>query len=269
MTQVTCFAPAKINLTLHVTGQRADGYHLLDSMVVFADAGDQITFDPAPAMSIGVTGPFAKGVPVDARNLLWKAAALAGVTGHITVVKNLPHGAGIGGGSSDAGALLRALGSRDSGLTLGADVPVCRIARAARMSGIGEQVVPLETVPELHAVLVNPGVHLPTPQVFKKLTQKTNAPMPSVLPTWGAARDLRTWLSTQRNDLQAPAMAQAHEIAEVINVLSKEDGQELVRMSGSGATCFALFNDAQRAGNAAARILAEHPAWWVKACVLS
>ncbi|MDG1068196.1 MAG: 4-(cytidine 5'-diphospho)-2-C-methyl-D-erythritol kinase, partial [Sulfitobacter sp.] len=160
------FAPAKVNLTLHVTGQRADGYHLLDSLVVFADIGDRLWFDAGPQMRISVTGPFAEGVPVDQRNLVWQAAVLAGWTGHITLEKNLPHGAGIGGGSSDAAAVLRAFGGTADALQLGADVPVCLAHAPQRMRGIGEILDPIAPLPDLEIVLVNPRVAVPTAPVF-------------------------------------------------------------------------------------------------------
>lgn len=261
-----CFAPAKINLTLHVTGQRADGYHLLDSLVVFADVGDAITFTPAPEMSLKVDGPFSKGVPCDGRNLLWKAAELAGVTGHLTLQKNLPHGAGIGGGSSDAGALLRALDCDNAGLALGADVPVCSYGRAARMQGIGDVVHPVANMPRLFAVLVNSGAYVPTPQVFQALAQKDNLGQED-MPQHGA--DFTQWLHRQRNDLQAAAITIAPDIGTVLAALAACDGQNLVRMSGSGATCFALFDTASTAQAAAHKLATAYPDWWVKPCVLS
>jgi 4-diphosphocytidyl-2-C-methyl-D-erythritol kinase len=266
---IEVFAPAKINLTLHVTGQRDDGYHLLDSLVVFADVGDRIWFEPADHMSLAISGPFADGVPADARNLVWKAAELAGETGHIRLEKNLPHGAGIGGGSSDAGALLAALDCTETGASLGADVPVCRVGQAARMSGIGDHVTALAGVPSLHVVLVNPGVHLPTPRVFKGLNKKDNAPMLAAVPEFKTSAELTTWVATQRNDLEASAMMCAPEIADVFDVLRRQTGQSLVRMSGSGATCFAMFETVENARAAARRIQSEYPHWWVVDCVLS
>lgn len=176
----TARAPAKINLTLHVTGQRDDGYHLLDSLVVFAeDCADALSFTPDERLSIAVTGPFADGIPTDDRNLIWKAAQAAGWTGTIHLEKNLPHGGGLGGGSSDAGAALRAFGHPDqtAALSLGADVPVCLLGRAARMTGIGERVAPAALPDGLWAVLVNPGIPLPTPHVFARVTRKTNPPI--------------------------------------------------------------------------------------------
>ncbi|WP_417525015.1 4-(cytidine 5'-diphospho)-2-C-methyl-D-erythritol kinase [Marinovum sp.] len=269
MAPTEAFAPAKINLTLHVTGQRADGYHLLDSLVVFADVGDVVRVTPASEMLLQVTGPRASGVPDDARNLCWKAAEAFGAPVAIELEKHLPAAAGIGGGSSDAAAVLRAMeaamGRRFEGhaLALGADVPVCRLARAARMSGIGEIVEPV-TVPVLHAVLINPGVEVPTPAVFRGLASKTNAPM-DVLPEKGA---FLPWLAEQRNDLEPPALVQAPVIGDVLSALS-DAGAALSRMSGSGATCFGLFEDAAAAEQAARRLQQAQPGWWVTAARLS
>ena len=257
---IEAFAPAKINLTLHVTGQRHDGYHLLDSLVVFANVGDRIWIEPADEMSLEITGPFAQGVPADARNLVWKAAVLAGHTAHIRLEKNLPHGAGIGGGSSDAGALLAALGCADTGLCpWGLILPVCRLGQAARMSGIGDMVEPFLGGPSLFAVLVNSGVHVPTPQVFKALKNKDNPAMTGEFSTRDTAAALIDWVSDQRNDLEAAAIACAPEIAGVLEVLRGQPNQKLVRMSGSGATCFALFETAADAQTAAAAIRLQNP----------
>lgn len=265
---IEAFAPAKINLTLHVTGQRADGYHLLDSLVVFADIGDRLWCAPGPDMRLTVTGPFADGVPQDARNLVWQAAELAQWTGHIRLEKNLPHGAGIGGGSSDAAALLQALGAADSGLSLGADVPVCRAGSAARMRGVGEEVTPVLGLPSLHAVLVNPGLHVPTPRVFAALDSKHNAPMTD-MPTPMTPVAFDRWLRAQRNDLEPPAQAQQPEIVDVLNALRMRDGVGVARMSGSGATCFGLFDSRDLAERGARDIEGAHPDWWVRACALS
>lgn len=262
-------APAKINLTLHVIGQRADGYHLLDSLVVFADVGDRLWLTPGDAMSMEITGPFAQGVPADARNLVWRAAQAAGVTGHITLEKNLPHGAGLGGGSADAAALLRSLyGDRaeqgiglEKTLTLGADVPVCMSAAPQRMQGVGEKLTYLWPIPELHMVLVNPRVAVPTPEVFKRLEGKQNAPMGAV-PQTNDLSHFIDWLATQRNDLQPPAVAFAPLIDDTLSAL---DGARLVRMSGSGSTCFGIYDDAAAAADVAKAISATHPDWWVAA----
>ena len=275
MTVVDGFAPAKINLTLHVTGRRDDGYHLVDSLVVFADFGDRITVGPATVSRLAVTGPMAAGVPVDASNLVLKAAALIGVTADITLEKHLPAAAGIGGGSSDAAATLRALAEmagvavpRDV-LSLGADVPVCLMPGAAQMRGIGEDVTPVAGVPPLYAVLVNPGVPLATPAVFAELTQRDNPAMPGPLPTWPDAAAFVSWLGAQRNDLQAPAIAAEPVIAEVLETLLDTPGCQLARMSGSGATCFGVYDSAERASAAAGRLAQDRPGWWVMAARLN
>lgn len=262
---IDAFAPAKINLTLHVTGQRPDGYHLLESLVAFADFGDRLWLTPGDEMRIDVEGPFADGVPEDARNLVWQACALAGWQGHVRLEKKLPHGAGIGGGSSDAAAVLGALKSDADGLSLGADVPVCRQGRAAMMRGIGEQVTPVALPVPVYAVLLNPMRHVATPAVFRGLAQKQNAPMP---PMPQDPSEFWSWLADQRNDLEAPAIAAQHVISDALKTLSHH-GARVVRMSGSGSTCFALF-DSRGLNDVVAQDLARaHPDWWVQSCCLS
>jgi 4-diphosphocytidyl-2-C-methyl-D-erythritol kinase len=252
------FAPAKINLTLHVTGQRGDGYHLLDSLVVFADIGDNLSFVREERMQITVTGPFAQGVPTDRRNLVWQAAELAGWTGHIRLEKNLPHGAGIGGGSSDAAAVLRAFGGAARAAELGADVPVCLATVPQRMRGIGDLLDPISALPPLEVVLVNPRVNVPTGPVFAALETKQNPAMPADLPTFYDARMFGDWLHAQRNDLERPARKIAPQIEDALSAL---DDAMLARMSGSGATCFGLYSEG--ADKAAVRISQAHPEWWV------
>lgn len=268
------FAPAKVNLTLHVTGQRADGYHLLDSLVAFADLGDRLTLEPGPEMEIALSGPFAAGVPQDQRNLVWQAAQGAGWSGAVHLNKLLPHGAGIGGGSSDAAALLTALGAQgvdvpaNLPLSLGADLPVCMAATAARMQGIGEQITPV-VLPDLPALLVNPGCHVPTGAVFSGLDSRTNAPMPVEIPRFASPQDTALWLAAHRNDLEPPARRVAPEIDRVLADLGASRDALLARMSGSGATCFALYPTLKAAHKAAYEIGAEHPDWWIRAVTLS
>ncbi|SPF75159.1 4-diphosphocytidyl-2-C-methyl-D-erythritol kinase [Aliiroseovarius pelagivivens] len=270
------FAPAKVNLTLHVTGQRRDGYHLLDSLVVFADVGDRITVMPAEANRLEVIGPRAAGVPTDGTNLVARAADLFGVPVHIVLSKHLPAAAGIGGGSSDAAATILALSDLigDTRLPegvseLGADVRVCLMRQAARMRGIGEDVAPCPGLPPLFAILANPGVDVPTPEVFKALEDKQNPPMPKRIPQGMKAGAFIDWLATQRNDLEAPAIARSPVIRDVLDALADLPGARLARMSGSGATCFALFEteDAARAG--ASALAQAKPEWWVEAAKLS
>jgi len=267
-------APAKVNLTLHVTGLRADGYHLLDSVVMFADIGDRLTVAPG-ALRLDLRGPRAGAVPVGPDNLVMRAAALIGAEAAITLEKHLPVAAGIGGGSSNAAACLRAL-SRMTGaglpgdvVSLGADVPVCLLARAARMRGIGEDVTPLHGMPTLDAVLVNPGVSISTPAIFKRLEHRDNPAMPTELPRFETAEHLTRWLATGRNDLEVPATAQAPVIADVLRQIAATPDCRLARMSGSGATCFGLYPDPQSAHEAAETLTRAHPDWWIAPCRLS
>jgi 4-diphosphocytidyl-2-C-methyl-D-erythritol kinase len=267
---VEVFAPAKINLTLHVTGQRSDGYHLLDSLVIFADVGDRITLTKAAETRLAVSGPSAAGVPVDGRNLVVKAAQLMGVTAGIHLHKALPAAAGIGGGSSDAAATLIGLSQLfdmplpgpDAVLSLGADVPLCLRRGLVRMQGIGEQLTVLGSAPEMHLVMVNPRVEVPTPTVFKALGCKDNPAM-----DWPMTPiDWVSWVAEQRNDLEAPAVAAEPVIADVLEVLRAQTGCRLARMSGSGATCFAIMDGVQAQKNAVAHIKTAHPDWWAVAC---
>lgn len=274
---IEAFAPAKANLALHVTGRRPDGYHLLDSLVVFADLRDRLRFEPAPELSLAVTGPFAAGVPTDGTNLVLKAAALmAGRGARIMLEKQLPHGGGIGGGSSDAAATLRALSQlwrapmpdMAKVLSLGADVPVCLMAPAPqRMRGIGEALTPVPALPEAHLVLLNPGVPVSTREVFARLAAGQGTENPGLTPM-PEAMDFATfagWLGAQRNDLEAPAIAVAPVIAEALALLRKVPKCALARMSGSGSTVFGLFAEVHTAAEAAKRIAAAAPGWWVRA----
>lgn len=265
------FAPAKVNLTLHVTGQRRDGYHLLDSLVAFVDVGDWITVEAAETSSLKVTGPRAAGVPTDPSNLVLRAAQLLGVTAQITLEKHLPAAAGIGGGSSDAAATLRALQdlydlpqpSATDVLPLGADVPVCLQPQLTRMEGIGEKLTPLGAMPEWHMILINPGVSVPTGPVFQALPTKTNPPMSDLPADWSDLTVVTGWLNTQRNDLQGPAIAAQPVIGDVLSRLENTQGCLLARMSGSGATCFGLYQDAATRDAAARQLQAGAPDWWV------
>ena len=275
MATVEVFAPAKINLTLHVTGQRPDGYHLLDSYVCFAGIGDRLTVRMAQETTLKVTGPFAKDVPVGPDNLVLRAAALLGVTAALVLEKNLPVAAGIGGGSADAAATLEALTdlynvpmpSRDDVLTLGADVPVCLMGGQVRMRGIGEDLAQLNSGRMSRpTVLVNPGVSLSTPEVFRRLGQKTNPPMPEEV-LEEIYNEFPDWLGHQRNDLEGPAISVAPVIADVLDALRAEPGCRIARMSGSGATCFAIFDEDEQAASAVRSIRAARPDWWAEVAI--
>ena len=275
MTTVEVFAPAKVNLTLHVTGQRADGYHLLDSLVAFADLGDTVTLRKAETPGLQVDGPFAQGVPTGPGNLVLRAAALTGAGFSIRLEKRLPPASGIGGGSADAAATIR--GARALGVpspdpealtALGADIPMCLLSTECRVQGIGDQIEQIDSLPPLPAVLVNPGVAVETPRVFSALPHKTNPVMPEALPETRSVEACSRWLSELRNDLEAPAKMVAPVIGQVIETIAATDGALLARMSGSGATCFGLYPSPNHA-KAAARAIAEaQPGWWVRPCTL-
>ena len=284
--RVTEFAPAKINLALHVIGQRHDGFHLLDSLVAFASIGDMLQAEVADAVSLALEGPFGADISPDADNLVLRAARAVEPDCAMAFIlqKNLPPASGIGGGSADAAAAIRAVGrlkrrqkpdvtGRDENLALyaalGADVPVCVLSQPARMRGIGEQVSVLPSFPGASVVLINPRVEVPTPAVFRALQTKDNPPLPETLPDWPDPLALADWLMHQRNDLQTPALGIAPVIGRVLNDLAVQPGVLLARMSGSGATCFGLFADAASATEAVRRLGADRPQWWVAGGTLS
>lgn len=262
-------APAKLNLALHVTGRRKDGLHLLDSMVVFARTGDQVQLRPGP-LSLRIEGRFSADLAADDSNLCLRAARLAGGRAAISLTKNLPVASGIGGGSADAAAVLRALARCGHTLPgdlqqLGADVPVCLASVPARMQGTGEQLHPLPPLPPLALVLVNPGIAIPTPQVFASLTHRDNPPLPP-LTGFPDTAALIGWLDRTRNDLQSAAQTMAPVIAQVLAALIAR-GAGLARMSGAGATCFGIF-DRPATAAAAAEALSRH-GWWAVATELA
>jgi 4-diphosphocytidyl-2-C-methyl-D-erythritol kinase len=263
------FARAKINLTLHVTGRRADGYHLLDSLVSFAGVGDLVEVTD-PGTGFTLTGPEAGALTDDPDNLCLKAARAMGGGVAVRLQKNLPVASGIGGGSADAAAVLRAmvrlgrpLPSPDAVLALGADVPVCLADRPVRMTGVGERLLPVD-LPPGWLVLVNPRVKVPTPAVFAALALRDNPAMPEP----GRLADLRSLVALLlacRNDLEAPALTLAPVIAEAKAALAAQPGCLMARMSGSGATVFGLFAAAAEAADAAAAISRARRDWWVTA----
>jgi len=274
-------APAKLNLYLHVTGRRADRYHLLDSLVAFADIGDRVSAAPAARLSLDIAGPFAPALAGEAieNNLVWRAArALAARLGRapeaaLTLEKNLPVASGIGGGSSDAAAALKALAALwhatldEAALcavaaALGADVPVCVAGRAAFFGGIGDEIVAAPRLPPVAVVLANPGIALPTASVFRARTGDFSAPARFSAPPASAAA-LAAVLAARRNDLTPAASGLVPVIGEVLGALERQSGALIARMSGSGATCFALFETTAAAEAAAATLKREQPRWWV------
>lgn len=290
MTAVEVFAPAKINLALHVTGQRSDGYHELDSLVAFADVGDRLTLVDAdriaerPATTrLEITGPEVGSLSDDGSNLVQRAvdATVKDVAPLARLEKHLPVSSGIGGGSADAAAALRAVAGawnlqidhaetverlKKIAAELGADVPMCLTSAPQRVRGIGDR---LERVamPAVHAVLVNPRIPLSTPRVFAALTRKSNAPLPWP-PRRGSVLELAAWLRETRNDLEEPAIGLVPQIGDVLKALSWQPGVLLARMSGSGATCFGLFDNTGLAEIAAKTIRTAEPGWWVWDTVL-
>ena len=266
-------APAKVNLFLHVVGRRGDGYHLLDSLAVFAAAGDVLHAEPADALSLDLRGPFADGLRAEPDNLVLRAARAlaegAGVAAKARLVldKRLPLASGIGGGSADAAAALRLLGRLwrvDSATVaaaaagLGADVPVCVAGRPARMGGIGERLSAAPGLPAFGLLLVNPGVPVSTPEVFRARAGPFSAEA-ALPPAWDGAAAMAADLAELSNDLQAPATALCPVIADVLGWLRSRPGCLLARMSGSGATCFGVFADEAAAAAAATGV---PPSWW-------
>jgi len=272
------FAPAKINLALHVTARRSDGYHTLDSIVCFAAVGDTLDGAPDNVLTLEIDGPHAQYLGHLPENLVRRAARLVAsdLGARLILTKNLPVAAGLGGGSADAAAALRLLAklwdlptpSLAQSLTLGADVPVCLYGKSARMSGIGQSITPIDHMPSMPAVLVNPGVPLSTKAVFQALENPDSAPL-SPVPVGGDTAVWLDYLRAQRNDLEAVACTLVPEIRQVLQVLQRQKGSAMTRMSGSGASCFGLFDSVENAALAAESIALDHPAWWVHDTVLA
>ena len=280
-------ARAKINLFLHVGPVDGDGYHPLSSLVAFADIGDLVTVERADRLSLSVTGPFGAKLAAEPDNLILRALrGLGDVAGigepglHVTLDKQLPIAAGLGGGSSDAGAALRlaaralALGNDDAGLeavaaSIGADGPMCLRARSAWAEGRGDVLTDAPHLPPLPVVLVNPNVPSPTGAVYRAYdggtTRAADRPDP---PSDWSVDSVVGWLAMQRNDLQPPALALTPAIAEALSVVEGTPGTALTRMSGSGATVFALCRDAASALGAATAIRAARPDWWIRSGLL-
>ena len=278
------FAPAKINLYLHVTGRRSDGYHLLDSLLIFVDLGDHVDVMESEHLSLEIIGPFAQGLSTGEENLVLKAArSLADSAGiepraAIRLTKNLPVASGIGGGSADGAAALRALvrhwhltpgydDLQQLALSLGADVPACLTCQPCYIGGIGEELTPAPELPPVYLVLVNPGVAVSTPEVFQARAApfSDNARLETgleIVPK--TAVGLAHLLSLRQNDLTDPAIKLRPEVADALRALAISDGVLLVRMSGSGATCFGLFDNIGTAAAAAERLERDRPDWWVR-----
>jgi 4-diphosphocytidyl-2-C-methyl-D-erythritol kinase len=278
-------ARAKINLYLHVTGKRDDGYHLLDSLIVFAETGDLLSVEAADDLSLTIEGPFAEGLAAEADNLVLRAAravaAEIGITprAQLRLTKNLPIASGIGGGSADAAGALRELCHlwkaeiapdrlQQIALALGADVPVCLDGAPSFIGGIGEEIVPAGRLPAAWLLLVNPKVPTPTPQVFKARRGEFSKPARWTTPP-ATADELARYLTAQRNDLTDAAISVAPVIEEVLAVIAGTEDCLLARLSGSGATCFGLYGTAAAATAAGQAIGRRQPHWWMAAAPLA
>jgi len=280
-------APAKVNLALHVTHRREDGYHSLESLVVFADICDELSATPATIDSLTIGGPFGRGLAAGDTNLVnravsafrrrWPDAVTTGLRLHLT--KNLPVAAGIGGGSADAAAALRLMAGlsahpipfaelSDMAASLGADVPACLVSAPLVARGVGEVLSSLPQFPDGHLVLVNPMVPLGTADVFRRLRAHDNYPLPELPSPLTRPAQLALWLSETRNDLQPPAIKLVPVIGEIVAHLAETPGCILARMSGSGATVFGLFGSSGQAHQAAQVMRAANPDHWVAAAPL-
>jgi len=277
---VKVFAPAKINLFLHVGEQRSDGYHALESLVVFADVGDELLIEPAKAFSLTLDGPFGAKLADEGDNLIAKAARALGAKAgrspdvRITLTKNLPVASGIGGGSADAAAALRGLVQfwdlkiphdelHTIAESLGSDVPACLLSETLWMTGRGEGIQPVPGLPPAPLVLVNPGVAVSTARIFANLKNRVGVGQAAKPKADLSVLALANYFKSNRNDLEKPAREIAPAIDEVLQAIS-HSGALRARMSGSGATCFGLFADDKSAEAAAAKIAEDHPDWWVK-----
>lgn len=287
---LTTRARAKVNLDLRVLGRRADGYHELESLVAFAGVGDILTLAPGPDLALTIGGPRGAGLEVDDRNLVLRAARILAEErgplrwGRFHLIKRLPVASGIGGGSADAAAALRLLARHNAiplndpaplraAARIGADVPVCLESRARVMAGIGERLGPALRLPQLFAVLVNPGVPIETAAVFRELGLRAgeagSVGASCRAPVAVESRDgLFDALGHSRNDLEPPALRVAPILADLLARLRDVPGCRLARMSGSGATCFALFDDCRQSADAARTLSREHANWWIKPTVL-
>jgi 4-diphosphocytidyl-2-C-methyl-D-erythritol kinase len=282
MALIETLAPAKINLFLHVTGRRDDGYHLLESLVAFADIGDEITIEQAATFELQISGPFAKDLDPSAQNYISKAVLFLANHANrnpdirVKLTKRLPVASGIGGGSSDAAATLLACQRlwripmlptpEDIIAALGADVPVCLRRRPTLMRGVGEQLADVGPLPEGDIVVINPGTGLATADVFRKYSGPFSQPLTDIpAKGWRDMSELAQFINATHNDLEAPAMALVPAIGTVLQSLSAQTGCLAARMSGSGATCFGLFGNSADAARATLNIARAHTTWWVQA----
>jgi 4-diphosphocytidyl-2-C-methyl-D-erythritol kinase len=272
---ITEQAQAKINLFLHVGAKRDDGFHPVQSLAVFTGMGDVLSMEAAPELSLTIDGPFAKGLDGEGDNLVLRAArALDSKGAKLTLTKNLPVASGIGGGSADAAAALRGLNQlweldrdeaalRDLAAGLGSDIPACVLSVSCFMEGRGEVLRAAEAIPRVPMLLVNPGVAVPTKDVFAALNQRSGVEMALPRGHFTDTADLLRFLETTRNDLEEPARRLQPVIGEVLKAISALPGALMTRMSGSGATCFGIFADDDCCRRAAESLKVRQPGWWI------
>ncbi len=271
MAQLRANAPAKLNLTLHILGKREDGYHELESLVVFLEIGDEISIQPSDDLHVNISGLFSGSIPVSDDNIVLKAARAlqqAADVSHgasIRINKQIPVGAGLGGGSADAAATLHRLNQLwgcafsleqlcNIGQTLGADVPACLHGVPLMMTGIGEHILPVGALPPMPIVLVNPAIHLLTKHVYDAYLVASHAP-------WQYGDSLQV----ARNDLESAAIALCPTVKVILEMLAQQTGCVFSRLCGSGSTCFGVFENNELAQTAADEIHKNHPHWWVRA----
>jgi 4-diphosphocytidyl-2-C-methyl-D-erythritol kinase len=272
---ITEHAAAKINLFLHVGAKRADGFHPVQSLAVFVRLGDMLSMEAAPELSLAIEGPFAQGLDGEADNLVLRAARALDTKGaKLTLTKNLPVASGIGGGSADAAAALRGLNQlwnldrdeaalHDLAAGLGSDIPACVLSASCFMEGRGEVLRAAEAMPRVPMLLVNPGVAVPTRDVFAALGERSGVEMALPRGHFTDTADLLRFLETTRNDLEEPARQIQPVIGDVLKAIARLPGALMTRMSGSGATCFGIFADDDCCRRAAESLKTRQPGWWV------
>ena len=269
--KINSFAAAKVNLALHVRGLKSNGYHELDSLVTFANIGDIIEVRPSNELKLTIEGPFADNVPKDADNIVVKAAKFLSPDGkaHINLIKNLPVEAGLGGGSADAAATLRSLSKLwniqipKTPEVLGADVPICLLKETAIVQGIGEKITPVSIPSNLHIVLIKPNIGLSTAKVFNSLKNKHNEKMCTFKGT-DSIEEFANYLNKLRNDLLQTSITIVPLLRDIINFLNVQNGNYYTQMSGSGTTCFGLFDDEVSAMRALSQAKIKFPNMWCK-----
>ena len=269
--KINSFAAAKVNLALHVRGLKSNGYHELDSLVTFANIGDIIEVRPSNELKLTIEGPFADNVPKDTDNIVIKAAKFLLPDGkaHINLIKNLPVEAGLGGGSADAAATLRSLSKLwnipipKTPEVLGADVPICLLKETAIVQGIGEKITPVSIPSNLHIVLIKPNIGLSTAKVFNNLKNKHNEKMCTFKGT-DSIEEFANYLNKLRNDLLQTSITIVPLLRDIINFLNVQNGNYYTQMSGSGTTCFGLFDDEVSAMRALSQAKIKFPNMWCK-----